>query len=299
MRLLTWNTNFRSVACLDAIRAFRPDIVLFQEVKHKQAPDFRTALSALDCLHAAYSGLPTDPSKRYGNITASRWPVSKIAEWAPSMPWPQLALRATVQTPEGALDTINVHIPNGSANGWRKVESLEALATVLESAGDLPRVVAGDFNEPQTILPGGKIVSFGESIDANGIVQSGGRFTDKFGYEDDLERWASVVRRIFSDQAQHGLHHVVDLGSGGPFPATHVVRGGSPRFFDHLLVSRHLRVTNYVYVDSVREKLKHSDHSALYADIVFVPQSAQLGPALEWWVPLVSACVVRRCARVV
>jgi len=192
------------------------------------------------------------------------------------MPWPQLALRATVQTPEGAIDTINVHMPNGSANGWRKVESLEALATALDSGGDLARAVAGDFNEPQTILPGGNVVSFGESIDANGVVHVGragstaGRFTDKFGYEDDLERWASVVRRIFGRQAQHGLRHVVDLGSGGPFPTTHVVRGGSPRFFDHLFLSRHLRATKYVYVDSVRENLQHSDHSALYADIVFV-----------------------------
>jgi endonuclease/exonuclease/phosphatase family metal-dependent hydrolase len=192
------------------------------------------------------------------------------------MPWPQLAIRATVHTPSGDIDTINVHIPNGSGNGWRKVESLEALADALESSDDVARVLAGDFNEPQAIRPDGTVVTFGQRIDSDGSVRLGRRdsraarpgwFTDKSGHEDDLQRWDAAVRGIFEGSAQHGLRHVHEIGIGSLPPTTHIVRG-RPRFFDHLFLSRHFRTTDHHYVDSVRENLRYSDHSALYADVV-------------------------------
>lgn len=277
MRLLSWNTNFRSAECLEGILALQPDVVLLQEVRHATAPTLVAALRDLECIHVYYSGSASDERKRYGNIIASRWPVSPARrDWAAGMPWPQLASRATVRAPSGDIDTINVHIPNGSGNGWRKVESLEALASALESSDDGPRVLAGDFNEPQAILRNGDVVTFGQRIAADGSVRlgrlgsSGARaewFTDKNGQEDNLQRWDAAVRRIFDTAARHGLRHVNELGDGRPPPTTHIVRG-RPRFFDHLFLSRHFRTKDYRYLDSVRENLKYSDHSALYADVV-------------------------------
>jgi endonuclease/exonuclease/phosphatase family metal-dependent hydrolase len=285
MRILSWNVNFRSAECLDAIRDLEPDIVLLQEVKHETKDEIVTRLRHAGCGYCFYSGSPLDDRKRYGNLTASRWPVSAIARgWSPGMPWPQLALRAIAHTPRGDIDTFNVHIPNGSRNGWRKVESFEALTRALSCAEHVARVLGGDFNEPQKILPHGELVTWAQRIDRDGSVrlgrrQSGGAppgwFTDREGRTDDLRRWNAAVRQIFEGSTQHGLQHIRDIAGGDPrhVPVTHIVHG-QPRFFDHLFVSRHLRMIGYRYVDTVRERLRYSDHSAVYADVEFDERNA-------------------------
>jgi len=278
MRILSWNVNFRSPKCLEGIRGLEADIVMLQEVTHGSARGIMAALELGGCKHRWYCGSVSDTRKRYGNVTASRWPVSAASRgWAPKMPWPQLGLRATVHTPDGDIDTINVHIPNASGNGWRKIDSLEAVADVLESGDDVARVLAGDFNEPQSILPNGRIVTFGQRIYPDGSIRLGrrsrggapqGSFTDQDGRTYGLHRWDTTVRRIFEGSSRHGLRHVHKVeGDGLPHvPTTHIANG-QPRFFDHLFVSRHFRVTGYRYVDDVREQLLYSDHSALYADV--------------------------------
>ncbi len=285
MRILTWNVNFRPTESVEAICGLNADVVMLQEVKHGTVDGIAVALQRSGLEHRCYSGLASDERKRYGNITASRWPLSPAPRgWAPRMPWPQLALRATVHTPFGDIDAVNVHIPNGSGNGWRKVESLEALAEALEQTNGVARVLAGDFNEPQQVLPGGVLVTWGQLIDPGGSVRfgrrnSGGagpaRFKDKEGREDDLRRWDTAVRRIFEGTTEHGLRHVREmLGFGSAdVPVTHVVQG-RPRFFDHLFLSSHFRATDYCCVDSVRENLRHSDHSAVYADVEIEGETA-------------------------
>jgi len=280
MRILSWNLNFRSPKCLEGIQGLEPDIVMLQEITHKNENGIKAALQLVGCKNCCYSGAESDDRKRYGNITASRWPLTAASRgWAPKMPWPQLGLRATVHTLDGDIDTINVHVPNGSGNGWRKIDSLEALADVLESGDDIARILAGDFNEPQTILPNGQLVTFGQLIYPDGSIRLGrrerggappGSFTDKEFRTYDLHRWDSTVRRIFEGSLRHGLRHVHKVEGDGPFhvPTTHIANG-QPRFFDHLFVSRHFRITRYRYVDDVREQLRYSDHSAVYADVKF------------------------------
>lgn len=279
MRILSWNVNFRSEACLEGIHGLEADIVLLQEVKHEAAGGFLASLARSGCNHSAYSGSPSDEHKRYGNVIASRWSVSAMARgWAPAMRWPQLALRSVVRTPRGDIEIFNVHIPNGRGNGWDKVYSLEALADALDGADHGARVLGGDFNEPQTILPNGQLVTWGQRLDADGSTRLGRRssggappgwFTDKEGRSHDLQRWDSAVRRIFEGSA-HGLRHVRAIADSDPqgLPVTHIVQG-KPRFFDHLFVSSHLRADRYEYVDSVRENLQYSDHSAVYVDVEF------------------------------
>ena len=58
------------------------------------------------------------------------------------------------------------HIPNGSGNGWRKIDTFHALAAELRRAKDSPRILTGDFNEPKRFEDSGQIVTFGgESLD--------------------------------------------------------------------------------------------------------------------------------------
>jgi hypothetical protein len=195
------------------------------------------------------------------------------------MPWPQLGLRSTVHTRNGDIDAINIHIPNGSGNGWRKIDSLEALADALESGDDCARLLVGDFNEPRSILSNGQVVTFGQLIDPDGSIHLGrrrrggappGSFTDKEGRTYGVDRWDTTVRRIFEGSSRHGLRHIYKFEGGGqPYmPTTHIANG-QPRFFDHLFVSSHFRITHFRYVDDVRAQLKYSDHSAVYAEVDF------------------------------
>jgi hypothetical protein len=52
------------------------------------------------------------------------------------MRWPHLAHRATVYSGDGDIDVINVHVPNGSRNGWDKIETLEGITNVIQGAPD-------------------------------------------------------------------------------------------------------------------------------------------------------------------
>lgn len=278
MRVVTWNVNFRSAECLDGLRGLEPDILLLQEVKHGTAASITDRLHADGLRHVTYSGVPTDERKRYGNVIASRWPLAPAPRgWAPKMRWPQLAQRVSVQVEGSELDVINVHVPNGSGNGWDKVYALEAVADALASSRDVPRILAGDFNEPQTILSNGTVVSWGQLIDTVGSVHLGrrssggagpGRFKDGEGRTHDLSRWHAAVTRFFDSDGDLRLRHVrVALGlPPTPLPVTHVTRG-KDRFFDHVFVSKHLVVRDLRYVDSVCEGSRYSDHSAVCVNL--------------------------------
>ncbi len=274
MRVLTWNTNGRKADCLlTCIRRWQPHVVLLQEVRESTRERLIEGLRDLSCRHTHYSPA-TGQRNAFGNLTASHWPLTRN-KWALGTHWPQLALRATVHTGSADVETINVHVPNGSQHGWGKVKFLEMLARALKSSDHTPRLLAGDFNEPQAILRDGTVVSFGERIDPDRSVRlwrngsRSGWFTDRSGHADDLQRWADAVRRIFDVGAPHGLRHVRNLRRGAPSPVTHVVGDDSTRFFDHLFLSRQLDVTSHRYVHWVREN-GYSDHSALYADLMLI-----------------------------
>ena len=61
--------------------------------------------------------------------------------------------------PSGPLEIHCVHVPN-AANGWVKVETLQALRRGLEPPTRTPRVLCGDLNTPRRELPDGTAISF-------------------------------------------------------------------------------------------------------------------------------------------
>jgi endonuclease/exonuclease/phosphatase family metal-dependent hydrolase len=175
----------------------------------------------------------------------------------------------------GDIDIVNVHVPNGSENGWDKIETLEGIACVIRSAPDGLRILAGDFNEPMLIRPNGEIITSGQQIAIDGSVRLGrrskgkagpGQFRDAQGRTDDLQRWDQGVRGIFEGEERLRLSHVRHLMPGHPLmPVTHRTRR-SDRFFDHVFLSRHFRVSKVEYIHHVREA-GYSDHSPVYVEI--------------------------------
>lgn len=174
MKLMTWNVMGncgigarRRPKVLDIIREVGPDVVLLQEVHAaKGLPAYLAdGLHDVGLNHAVWG--PADP-KKYGNMILSRWSVERMPRWN-AVPWPQSVLRCRVEHPEQDFEAVSVHIPNGSANGWLKIETFEALAAGL-SGLECPFVVGGDFNEPRTVLDDGTTIPFTMKQRADGTT---------------------------------------------------------------------------------------------------------------------------------
>lgn len=175
MLILSWNVRFQTLAgqidsVSAAIGSVHPDIVTLQEVKSDLGQQMADQLASLGLEHV-YASNAAAPSGRFGRkiyhcVIASRWPVSKYPDdkWRGNAPFPKLLARATVGTPDGNLDVFTAHIPNGSANGWKKIDTFNVLSAALRRADDSPRVLTGDFNEPRQFRSSGQIDTWGETI---------------------------------------------------------------------------------------------------------------------------------------
>ena len=241
-----------------------PDILLLQEVGLSAAPAVLKCLRDLG-LPGVHSGDIDAREKAYGCLVASRWPVERSRSLG-RLPWPQLVARASVASPHGVLDALSVHIPNGSKNGWNKVRSFEVLADELRNAGNVPRIVAGDFNEPREVRPSGQLVTFGETVAKSGRVSCGGDKKGACGETHPRRRWDAAVRSVLAGQSSHGLRHAFHSVHGPGVSTTSHLTRGRPRFLDHLFISRHFEVLSCSYNHEWREA-GLSDHSAVLCEL--------------------------------
>lgn len=277
MLLISWNINAitgardeRLGTILRLLRQAEPDLLLLQEVGLGSLPSrLREGLSAAGLPHFAYTGNPGSNVKRYGCVVASKWPVHLTpVGWASGVPWPQLLASAILTTPWGEIDIFVAHIPNGSGNGWRKIETFEALTSGLGGAPARPRILGGDFNEPKRLLPNGEIIPFGGVQNADGTFHwEGERFHSKSCDKHPRARWRNGVLSILGPNASHGLRHVWLDRYGYSEVVTHMTRALSKRFFDHLLVSNHFTVIDAGYYHEGWRSLGPSDHSAAWAEL--------------------------------
>lgn len=274
-RVATWN--------LQAIRGAAPqklagivrrltsqevDIACLQEVSTstKTVGALRDELVTAGLTEVHFAGrdevpLGEDREKRYGNIVASRWPLTPVS--VAEARWPQLLAIADVASDQGPVRVMSAHIPNGSGNGWEKVFAFESLLVELTRL-PLPVVLAGDFNEPRSFQPA--FHSFGAKA-WNGRVD--GQFTDLFSVTHDRIRWQSAVEGVLSPSptanAWGGRHIATQIGA--EIEPTHIARG-TPKQFDHIMTGPGLRGIAVEYDHSVREhKPRLSDHSLVVAAI--------------------------------
>jgi endonuclease/exonuclease/phosphatase family metal-dependent hydrolase len=269
--VVSWNihavrgsSDRRLDAVVDRLAKDAPDLVMLQEVSTRfELPErLLERLEAHGYPKVIFSGDMEAEKKRYGNIIASRYALTR-ADNRMSVPWPQLVAHGRLAVLDKEVDVVTAHVPNGSGNGWRKAETFEGLADYLRNAPDAPRILAGDFNEPRAIRPNGQIVTFGQKVMRNGRITTSGKKTDKFGETHPRYRWDHAVRSVLIGPSSHGLRHAYLSHHGPEYVATHIVRGNT-RFFDHILVSAHFEVEDAGFWHDCRED-GTSDHSAAWA----------------------------------
>jgi endonuclease/exonuclease/phosphatase family metal-dependent hydrolase len=273
IQVVTWNVHFHGASVLDALKAHaQPDVLTLQEVTFDQHRDFKERLGVM-----GFSCCPHSPrhagGKRYGNLIASRWKIDPVTPRYPGKgpPWAELLIEASISVNGRSFLLIDVHIPNGSGYGWKKIDTFDALKDVVHEAKDRPLILAGDFNEPQFVplQDNGKIVTWGQ--DWNGRE---GRYECWKKWRSDRRTgkdWDAAVRWLFEEEAEHGLQHAYwEIHGRGVMPVSHVNRG-QPRWFDHMFVSRDFHVERCEYLHEVRLG-GQSDHSALSARLVLAAQ---------------------------
>jgi len=277
--VVTWNVKAirgirlgRLDKVIERLVSTQPDILLLQEVGNGVVELFLEKLQRLG-LRTFWGGCVAREGKPYGNIIASPWPLQGVASDWSGAPWPQLLTRATVAVKQRDVDVITAHIPNGAGNGWRKVDTLQALAKALQQAGVTPRILGGDFNEPRRFLPDGDLVSFGARRRRGGTFSlEGNRRYPASGTRPaesrPLAEWDKAVRDMLARGAPHGLRLAYhDRHGSSPMPVTHEILGEA-RFFDHLLVSQDFVVEDAGFFHEWRiEQL--SDHSAAWTKLGF------------------------------
>lgn len=264
MRLLTWNIagRLRHGECQTAALIARsPDLVALQEVTCKIAEGVGSSLAAPGLTFQASSACAaSSPKRAIGILIASRWPIEPLDLWPGAIPWTEKALSVRVLRPNGAFDLHAVHIPNGSANGWTKIETLEGVFRVLSRPVSAPRILCGDFNTPQKEFLDGRVATWAQNIRRNGTLTIT-RSTDP---DWDGDRWDAGERNVLVGLREHDLSDVYRL-TGTPEDATYFARHGKGQRFDHVFASRALEAVRCAHLHDFR-LAGMSDHSAVEVD---------------------------------
>ena len=281
MRVLSWNINClrggasRVGVIAEAIAGHGPDVVALQEVSVENGfPDALASALAGSGLPGWVIGRPPEGArKRYGNVIAARWDVHSPDVGQPgedeSLHWRHLVLSAQVTPPSGGdVLVFSVHMPNGSGNGWAKIDAFDALAEAVGEARTQHCVVAGDFNEPFRFHDG-SVASFayrnGERPDE--LWSRSGKHTAPREYP--RRRWQDAVERVLDEDTTLGVRRLPPA-DGSYERASHVTTGGHSRLFDHVLVSAGIQSPGVIYDTTVLGGPDHqrlSDHAIVIADL--------------------------------
>ena len=239
-----------------------------QEVRTGRVPEISRQLADLSYT-SIYSEVGRNTEKPYGNIIAARTKLRSCSAASFGFPWPQLVAHAKVELEPCPINVVTVHVPNGARNGWRKIETLEALRQLLLSLNGRPVILTGDFNEPQwEPLQDGKIITWGQERSAGRwACWSSWKRGDVSG---SGQRWDSAVRWYFEGGVTRSAYW--DVAGNGAMEPSHLSRG-LPRWFDHVFLSEHFGVDACEYQHSFRTE-GHSDHSALLAGLTLVSGEA-------------------------
>jgi exonuclease III len=244
MRLVSWNVNGRYGPALkkqiELVGQADPALVCLQQVRSESVDAWTTALEA--------KGLTVETTRHlvgertyflllaHGGRQVERKPARSF-----EVPHPELVLSLLIELYGEALKVITTHVPNGSANGWRKVEHLEGVYGYL-ARSHTPghhRVLCGDFNCPRAERDG-RVYTWAERHDKRFIPDRG-------------LRWDAAERAVILGLAAFDMHDVYRAAArlGGASvgeKGSHVTRGTTvERRYDHVFASEGLRPWVFAY----------------------------------------------------
>lgn len=266
LRLITWNIRHGGGRHVESQAAWlgehEPDIVALQEARLTTLARHEAGLRAAGLMHIAHSFGLLEQSKiardrqKNGVLIASRWPLRNLSWTGTALPLPERHLAVRVEHPAGEIELHSVYMPVGSADGDAKVITFEAIHSLLAVSSTIPRILCGDFNSPQTELPDGTLVTFGQNPRRKG------------GWRVSLPRKDAAERSVLVGLAASDLHDVFRglHGYGKAEASWHYSSRYCSKAFrlDHILASSSLCAERCEYHHEPREK-KLSDHSAMEA----------------------------------
>ncbi|MCI0392387.1 MAG: endonuclease/exonuclease/phosphatase family protein [Acidobacteria bacterium] len=272
MKLISWNVNGRSKKLPDQVSVLvhrNPQVIALQEVtrgntqilqKHLADQGFSFTINSFE---VACSLTDLTGPRRYGQLIASKFPISPILPGNFQVPWPERILSAEINTPWSSIDIHTTHIPPGATNFWIKIEMLEGLYQGLAGNTQRPRILCGDLNTPKEERPDGEVITWGQRINKEDKAVIRKRIRGNSG-----KRWDEGERNVLKGLANYDLKDVYRLVHGYERQefSWYAKRKGLTigRRFDHIFCSSSLNPVICEYLHEFRE-MGLSDHSAIEA----------------------------------
>lgn len=258
MKIISWNIARRTKKLqkqIEVILGLNADIIALQEVQNCTLNHIYNILSNSDFKYISdSSSLAEKNNKNFCIVVASKWPVTLMNHEEFSIPFHERILPLIIHSFYGDIEFFTVHIPPGSSNGWKKIETFEGIYKRLAIESKKPRILCGDFNSPQFEFKNGQILTWGEKILKNGKIKGTG------------ERWDVGERLVIDGLRKYDLKDIYRLLNGyekEEFSWFTNNRGNHKgRRFDHIFASESLNPISCKYYSKPRED-KLSDHSPI------------------------------------
>ena len=158
LRLLWWNVDWQSRRTDDQVAAVRrlrasPDVIALAELQRKSFAEWRVALN--EDGYAVVECEQPESWRRLRVLLAVKRELEPVARQRFEAMRPGTVASAEIRAGGKRLEVHAVHIPNGTANGWAKIDHLHAVRRGLEPhPSGSPALLCGDFNTPQLERPG-------------------------------------------------------------------------------------------------------------------------------------------------
>jgi exonuclease III len=273
---------------LDHVQDSAINLIGLQEIRTSTVGIWRSSLEGAgydvaDTFSLAREhGIPHPSALRTdGLLIASRWPLRILKPDRLQIAWPERLLSVVAKHPNGAFEFHTTHVPNGSrsnklysrddpaparASLEKKIDTLEAIFRALTRGKLMPRVLAGDFNEPYSESPDGAIQFWQHKCPAGLRPML-------------MDRWREAAHSVFRGLTAHGVQDAFRTKHGHARVAHSWVankakksddgiRVAAPNVYrlDHLFASTEFTIETCDYDHSFRGK-GLSDHAAIYAEL--------------------------------
>jgi exonuclease III len=286
MKLVSWNVNGSPHVEAQAaalLSGSSPDLVALQEVRRGTVAAWKRELKDKGGFG---EGQVHTTEHLVGDrtnflVTACKFsPVtSRAKRRAPSLdfevPFPELVLSVVLSIDDHyQLELVNTHVPNGSSNGYRKVEHFEGLYRYLSrtwSPNGRPRVLCGDFNSPREEKEDGTVLTWGQAHNGNLEKDRGQRW-------DAAERSVILGLKAFDlvDVYRREQGYAPEANAVSWVPARRKDSRLTPeqhdqefgRRFDHIFIPPEFSVNDCAYREEWRKgESRLSDHAAIWVDV--------------------------------